>query len=653
MHGKEIVSTHPGMPAFQTNGDWHSFGNAAIALNWTVRHQHLADFVLTDRVHARTLQVTAPFALSLAAGRTMGIADLKLLAPLREEMLTVNPTASRLADRIAGRRVRAILGDEQDRLRVEWSVEQREGSQYLRLQVAITALSKDEHIATVALLETQAPGAQTCGEFKGTPVIAGNVYFGFELPLSESQVRGDTVRFILSQALPLGKGKTSVFPAVAGVARDGQLRRDFAAYLERERAHPYRPFLNYNCWYDIGYLAPYTQRQALERIDDIGRELYDKRGVQLDSFLFDDGWDDYSGSWYFGKDFPHGFIPLRDAATRYGAAPGVWLSPWGGYGSTRQERVTRGRAAGYEIIDGCFALSGPKYYRRFHEAVMELLTQHGINQFKFDGLGNAGKVVPGSRFSSDWDAAIQLIEDMREARPDIFINLTVGTYPSPFWLRYADSIWRGGKDDDLEGVGSNRERWITYRDAQTYRNVVVRSPLFPLNSLMLHGIIYAQCNDRLNTAQGQDFANEVHSYFGSGAQLQELYITPSLLGHGDWDVLAESARWTRANADVLRDSHWIGGAPDRLEVYGWAAWSPVKAIITLRNPDSRTQRFVLDLRRQLELPADAAGRFQTRSLWHGHASHFPPVLDAGRPHAIPLAPFEVLTLELVPVDGEG
>jgi hypothetical protein len=646
------MSTHPGMPAFQTNGDHHSFGNATIALSWTVKHPHLADFVLTDRIHQRTLPITAPFSLSLADGRTVGMAELTLLGPLREDMLTANPNASRQAERSAGRRVYAMLVDEQDRLRVEWCVEQREGSQYLRLHVRLTALREDVPIAAISLLETQAPGAQTCGEFKGTPVVTGNVYLGFELPLSESEVRGDIVRFVLPRALPLEQDKTCVFSAVAGVARDGQLRRDFAVYLERERAHPYRPFLHYNGWYDIGFLTPYTQQQALARIEEVGRELHGKRGVQLDSFLFDDGWDDYSGSWHFGKDFPGGFVPLRDAAARYGAAPGVWLSPWGGYGETRQQRVTRGHAAGYESIEGRFALSGPKYYRRFHQVVMELLTQHGINHFKFDGTGNADKVVPGSRFSSDWDAAIQLIEEIREARPETYINLTVGTYPSPFWLRYADSIWRGGKDDDLAGVGSNRERWITYRDAQTYRNVVVRSPLFPLNSLMLHGIIYAQFNERLNTAEGQDFANEVRSYFGSGAQLQELYITPSLLNDGDWDVLAEAARWARTNADVLRDSHWVGGAPDELEVYGWAAWSPSKAIVTLRNPDSRAKRFVLDLRRQLELPVGAAGRFLARSLWHGDASQIPPMLDADQPQSISLAPLEVLTLELVP-DGDG
>ena len=227
----------------------------------------------------------------------------------------------------------------------------------------------------MSLLETRVAGAQTSGEFKGAPVVAGNVYLGFELPLSESQVCGDTVRFILSRALPLEKGKTVVYSAVAGVARDGQLRRDFAAYLERERAHPCRPFLHYNGWYDIGYLVPYTQQQALQRIDDIGSELHDKRGVQLDSFLFDDGWDDYSGSWHFGQDFPQGLPAARGRCPNYGAAPGVWLSPWGGYGSTRQERVSRGRAAGYEIIDDRFALSGPIVLRRFHETAMELLTK--------------------------------------------------------------------------------------------------------------------------------------------------------------------------------------------------------------------------------------------------------------------------------------
>ena len=67
------------------------------------------------------------------------------------------------------------------------------------------------------------------------------------------------------------------------------------------------------------------------------------------------------------------------------------------------------------------------------------------------------------------------------------------------------------------------------------------------------------------------FLNEVHSYFGSGTQLQELYITHSLLSKEDWDMLAEAAQWARRNAEVLIDTHWIGGDTRQLQVYGWAA----------------------------------------------------------------------------------
>ncbi|MFM0183201.1 enterotoxin [Paraburkholderia aspalathi] len=649
MRANDALPKQAGMPVFQTTGDACSFGNDALALRWTVRDDRLADFSLVDFAGERTLSIVAPFALLLGDGSTVGVAELKILAPLNETALAPNPHASCLAERIAGRRVSATLLDAQGRLKVAWSVEQREGSRYLREQLAITALLRDENIIVVSLLETRAADAQASSELKGTPVVADNFYLGFELPLAESHVDGDSVSFTLQRALPLERNRTLVYSAVAGVVRDGQLRRDFATYLERERAHPYRPFLHYNSWGDIGYLTPYTQEQALERIEAIGRELHEARGVQIDSFLFDDGWDDLSGSWHFSKDFPHGFVPLRDAAARYGAAPGVWLSPWGGYCAPQQERVMRGRAAGYEVIDNGLALSGPNYYRRFYDVVMALLDEDGVNQFKFDGTGNADRVFPGSLFDSDWDAAIQLIEDIRAAKPETFINLTTGTHPSPFWLRYADSIWRGGRDDDLTGTGTNRERWITYRDAQTYHNVVLRSPLFPLNSLMLHGILFAQCNPRLNTAAGDDFANEVRSYFGSGTQLQELYITPSLLSESDWDVLADAARWARENGDVLRDSHWIGGAPDQQAIYGWAAWAPHKAIVTLRNPDSGAQRFTLDLRRQLELPAAAAGRFNARSVWREGVSDIPALLDADLLQEVQLAPFEVLMLELLPV----
>ncbi|WP_256094504.1 enterotoxin [Paraburkholderia nodosa] len=639
------------MPEFRTQGDVCSFGNQAVALRWTLEDEHLTRFSLVDCARACELPIVAPFTLTFADGTTLGLAGLRVLAPVREDALAANPHASRLAERVEGQRVSITLGDAQGRLAIQWSVEQRDGARYLRMTLNVTALRLDEAIGVVSLLQARAAAAQTGSERKGTPVVAGSFYLGFELPLATSHVEADSIAFTLHRALPLEKNRTLTYSAVAGVARDGQLRRDFSTYLEQERARPYQPFLHYNSWWDIGYLTPYTQEQALERIDAIGHELHTARGVQIDSFLFDDGWDDLGGGWHFSQAFPHGFAPLRDAAARYGGAPGVWLSPWGGYCAPKDERVTHGRATGYEIIDNGFALSGPRYYERFHEVVMSLLATDGVNQFKFDGTGNADRVFPGSLFDSDWDAAIQLIGDIRAAKPATFINLSTGTHPSPFWLRYVDAIWRGGGDDGQAGSGTHRERWITYRDAQTYRNVVLRSPLFPLNSLMLHGIVLAQCNPRLNAPAGDAFAHEVRSFFASGTQLQELYITPSLLGEDDWNVLAQAARWARANSDVLRDSHWIGGAPDEAAIYGWAAWAPHKAFVTLRNPHDQAQRFALALRHQLELPAEAAGRFHVRNLWYAGKSSILAILDADVPCEIQLAPFEVLTLELLPTAG--
>ena len=639
----------PGTAAFVDRQGAESFGNAAIEAHWTLDRQHLVGMTVIDRVHGRTLAVLTPFALVLADGRTIKSSDMGLLSPPHVQALPVDAEASRFAARLPGKSVRASFGDADGRFRVDLQWVQRDGSPYLREEVSITPLKQDEKIVGVSLLETQVAHAEVVGDVKGSPVVAGEVYLGFENPQSDSAVRHNNVKLTLSRTLPLEKGKTIDYSAVVGVVHDGQLRRDFAAYVERERAHPYRPFLHYNSWYDIGYFTPYTEAQALDRINAFGQELTVKRGVKLDSFLFDDGWDDRSGSWNFSKDFPRGFAPLRDAAATYGAAPGMWLSPWGGYGPPAKERADRGAKSGYEVIDGGLALSGPNYYRQFHHTVMELVTKDGINQFKFDGTGNADKVFPGSVFDSDFSAAIQLIKDIREAKPDTFINLTTGTWASPFWLRYADSIWRGGEDDWHAGVGTEREQWITYRDQQTYENIVIQGPLFPINSLMLHGIIYAQKNTRLNTDPGHDFANEVHSYFATGTELQEMYITPSLLDAQDWDTLAYAAKWSRANADVLRDTHWIGGDPGRLDVYGWAAWSPGKSIVTLRNPGDRTQLAVIDLQHQLELPKDAARRFRVRDVWKTGGSTLPLQLDADRASTLTLAPFEVLTLELTPL----
>jgi len=639
----------PGAAAHAMRGAQAGFGNAVVSAHWNIANGTLANLVVTDERNHTTIDVTDPFSLTLKDGSTLGTGDFHLQGALRKNALPVDAKASGLAERIPGKAVEGEFLGPKGNIRVDWKLVQRDDSGYLREIVTITALNGDAPITQVSLFGANAPDAIVDGSVDGSPVTSHDDWLGFEHPMSKADAWRGKVKLWIERTLPLKKGQSVTYSAVVGAARSGQMRRDFATYIERERAHPYRPFLHYNSWYDIGFFTPYTEAEALDRINTFGKELVEKRHVKMDSFLFDDGWDDYSGSWNFSKAFPHGFVPLCKAAAKYGTAPGIWLSPWGGYGKPRQQRVANGRKAGYGIVDNGLALSAPKYWKRFHHVAMTLLNDDCINQFKFDGTGNVDSVYPGSRFDSDFAAAIKLISDIRADKPNTFINLTTGTWASPFWLKYADSIWRDGYDHNFTGVGPYREQWITYRDEQTYRNIVEKGPLFPINSLMLHGIIYAQHAVHLDTDPGQDFANEVHSYFATGTDLQEMYITPSLLTDKDWDTLAGAANWSRTNADVLRDTHWIGGDPGRLDVYGWAAWSPKKAFITLRNPDDKPQLAILDVGRQLQLPKDAARTFKVSDVWRSGGNDVPKTLDADHPATITLQPFEVLTLQLTPV----
>jgi len=634
---------------YRSDGDELTLSNDAIAAAWSVAGGSLRALRLRDVRGGGDLALGATvFSLSLADGGTLASDRLRVVRGPTAGPLAARPEASRLAERHAGRQVTVVLEDDARRVRATWRAVLRDGSPYMRQEIVLEALGAPLEVREISLIDLHTSGAAVSGTVKGSPIVAGTWYMGFEHPLSASSVDGDRVRCVLPRELPLRPGAPFAVSSVIGVTRPGQLRRDFLQYVERERAHPYRPFLHYNSWYDIGYFSKYSEPEALAVIDAFGTELAKKRGVVLSSFLFDDGWDDPATLWSFHSGFPNGFTPLREAAARYGAAPGVWMSPWGGYGKPKAERITNGKAQGFETNKGGFALSGPKYYARFRETCLTMIRRYGVNQFKIDGTGNASSAFPGSSFDSDFDAAITLIGELRAEKSDLYVNLTTGTYPSPFWLRYADSIWRGGEDHSFAGVGSNRQQWITYRDGDTFRGVVSRGSLFPLNALMLHGLIYAKRANRLDTDPSGDFTDEIRAYFGTGTQLQEMYVTPSLLTPGNWDALAEAANWSRRNADTLVDTHWIGGDPRRLEVYGHAAWSSRRGILSLRNPSDKPQSIAVDVARAFELPDAAARSYTARSPWVEDRGRAPIALRAGTEHVIELRPFEVVTLEADP-----
>lgn len=658
----ESILSNPGAATY--NASTRTFGNRAIQLGWGTGAGAFSRLTLTDLVHGNTFTISEPFAVVLRDGTTVRAQDMDITTQPAIRAVTVVPGAASRSDTLPGKDLTAVFRDRAGRFAVEWTLRQRDDTPYLRQVITITALQTVD-IAEIKQFAVQAAQVEAQGTVPGTPVLigaagqaAGTVYVGFELPQSESQVvtaGSPSAAFKTKRALVLNQGNSLTYSAVAGVVRTGQVRRDFLSYIETERARPYQPLLHYNSWYDIGYSGkfdgmseiPYSAESLVSRASSFGEELCNKRGAQISSFLFDSGWDNFGGNWDFNNLLPNGFVPVKDVAATFGAAPGAWLSPKGGYDNEGgfnplSMRAAGGAKLGYEIQGGEFVISGPKYYPRVLQVVKDLMVRNGVNQFKFDGFGSSDIVWPGSQFTSNYDAMIALVGEARRVKPELFVNATVGSFPSPFWLRYADSIWRQGGDTGSAGVGTQREQWITYRDGETYKNIVSKAKLYPLNSLMLHGIVRARGMYGGGTT-GQSFRNEVRSYFGSGTQLQELYVSPELLQPSDWDILAEAANWSRDNAQTLRDTHWVGGDPKQLKVYGWAAWSPAKGILTLRNPSTSPQSFAIDLQAQLELPSGAPSRFDVKRKWG--AATVPAIMNASEPTTVTLAAFEVITVE--------
>jgi hypothetical protein len=623
-----------------------SLASDGIAASWTMEEGVLRAGRLRDRIGNRDLPAPRElFRLTFADGTVRSASDFRIVSGPAFARSPGRPAASRYAERVGSSSVTVELVDDRNGTRVTWRAIASDGAFYLRQEITIAATSAALPVRDVRTLDFPSlPDAQSLGTCDGSPIVSDNVYIALEHPFAQIEAIYDRAYASFPNKLDIVPGAPLTLTSVIGTTRPGQLRRDFLIYVERERAHPYRTFLHYNSWYDIGYFTRYDQNDCLSRIHAFGTELHVKRNVRLESFLFDDGWDDPNDLWAFNSGFPNGFAPLAAAAAQYGAKPGAWLSPWGGYGQPREQRLAAARKAGFEIDADGLALSGPKYYARFHDVTMRFIDQ-GVNQFKLDGTGDTGTVVPGSAFPNDFAAAIALIGEMRAAEPDIYVNLTTGTYPSPFWLAFCDSIWRGGEDHTFAGAGTHRQQWMTYRDADTYAGIVVAGPLYPLNSLMLHGMIYARHAKHLSDDPGHDFPSEILSYFGTGTQLQEMYVTPELLSPGNWDHLARAARWSAENAGILRDTHWVGGNPERLDVYGWASWSPRKSILVLRNPSTRTQVIPIDVGTALELPHDAPQTYVART-----APHAPPrasiAMHAGRETLVELAPFEVAVFEL-------
>ena len=627
--------------------------NKALSCTWDISKGRLTPERLTDKLSGAALALRGAecFELVLDNGRIIKASDLKITGKLNIENLKPDLTSCRWAQQLGGKQITVILTSSDKNLTVQWRSILRDGSIYVRQQITFTAKNRTINLKEIVLWALAAAKAEVKGTVDGSPVVVGNMFFAHEHPMSKSRTNAEDPRRFrcsLPYDVSLEPGKPLTHSSVVGVVPQGQLRRGFLYYLERERAHPYRPFLHYNSWYDIGYGPEKIQpEQFIEVVELFGQALTEKRRVKIGSFVLDDGWDDPTTLWRFHEGFPDGFTPLRLVVEKYNSVLGAWLSPFGGYGKAKEQRLKYGRQQGFETNKSGFSLAGPRYFGRFRDACVRMIHDYDLNYFKFDGIGSGGRPTgTTAEFAPDMEALLQLMSELRRVKPDVFINTTTGTWSSPYWLWHCDSTWRSGRDWGKHGVGTERQQQVTYRDKETYHNVVRRGPLYPLNALMTQGVMIA--NHGLPDAT-EGLVEDIRDFFASGTNCQELYITPSMMGPKHWDALAEAAKWSGDNSDVLVDTHWVGGDPAAGQIYGWASWAPRKGILALRNPSDKPDAITIDIGKSFELPPDAAQKYSLKSPWKEDTGSESIVLTAGKEHTFKIEPFAVLVFDATPL----
>ena len=571
---------------------------------------------------------TELFKVLLGDGKTITASEMKL-EDVKMVTLAENPSAATASLRYAGKALEARFTYEE--LSIVWRAVLRNGSHYLRTEMDIQAAKDLPMKGIVAMNYLVAKNSaytapEVVGNTRGAILASNHIFAGLETPmgLNSSKDEGNATHIegLWRRNTTLKAGKTWNISSVVGLVAPKQLRRSFLAYSERERAVAWRPYPVYISWYELNidrnnaqapsYKGNMTVEQCADVVSHWKTHFYDKYQMAPKAFVWDDGWDQY-GTWTFNPNFPNGFDEPANEAKKMGTGIGAWLGPVGGYGQSGEYRRAYWRSK------GGMQLSNEDYYNFFIRCCTNMIDRYDFRFFKFDGISaQASAIGPdeGTRGEENAEAIISIERAVRQKRPDIFLNTTVGTWASPFWFHFTDAVWRQEGDYGEAGdQGTDRERWITYRDRLVYQNFIQRSPVCPINTLMTHGFILSRWGAVSKNMDYDGIVREMRCAFACGSGMVELYNDYKLMdeikdNQGNagalWKDLAECIKWQQEQADVLPDAHWVGGNPwdgKKANVYGWAAWNGKKSVLTLRNPSTSAQTFTTTLREALDIPA--------------------------------------------------
>lgn len=459
----------------------------------------------------------------------------------------------------------------------------------------------------------------------GQPVYLNGLFFGTEFPLAENNIDETTLycRYYSGKRfdkLNLNCGHTfKTWNTVVGATRDYDLRvmrEDFLSYI-RAISRKIKPRFQYNSWYD--HMHDITNENIIKSFQEIENGLSKTMVPPLDSYVVDDGFVDWDADfWSFNSKFPNELYPAAETARKFSSNFGLWNGPRGGYSSKTPSfgrNMEKAGKGGYNKSSKDVCVSSKKYIKNITKYYLEQDRKFDINYWKLDGFllsacpsKKHGHMTGGYnqmyQYTEMWEDWINIFRKLRITREsvgkDLWITQTSYCNASPWFLQWSDSLWIQNSGDigfiDKTKKGeklSSRDvdRVLTYRDNRYYDFSVTRNYQFPHEFIYNHDPIYG--NTAKISMTDEEFRKYMLMMATRGTAFWELYYSYNMFNKAKWRINADVLRFIRNDYEILKTSQFIGGCPEKAEVYGYSCWNNGRGIISIRNPGNTAQSFTV------------------------------------------------------------
>jgi len=560
---------------------------------------------------------------------------------------------------------------------------------YIKRKIAVMDKKYDTHLVhkfnpLKIGLKKQSFNIQKKGGF-GQPIVIKNnntgAFFGLEYPASRNTIKNysqDTFLIKCSQIMGEKfnqRWKPSDW-AVIGLCPENSVKLWFFDYLKDLRVTKIKPYTLYNSWYDLR-AADYPSKKPLPDkfvmneknifhiLELIKTNFIDEYNIKFDAIVLDDGWDVYESDWVLRKkQFPNGLAPISEKVKNIGADLGIWFGPTGGY-SARKKRINWMKSHDYEVIGeeesynrAQMCVGGEKYSALLKKRVVDFVKKYDVGYYKLDGFQFScnepehGHPIGIYSRRAIMEKLFDICKVVRTENPDIFLNITSGTWLSPWWVKYANQIWMQGGDYGYANVPSISERdsAMTYRDFVLYDDFKDKDLWFPIANLMTHGIIKGNLQKLGGEKEPLDkFTNNALLYFARGISMYELYISPDILNKNEWKAIAQSLKWGKSNFEILsNNTTMIGENLGKKKLYGFVHYLKNSGIIAARNPYIKKQYLNVKLSPSQGLDKNSKSLVVERIYPSRYI--YPKLYSAGENLNISLQGYETAVFEIYPLE---